>query len=315
MVVKGDGTAVWGDARVAVLISTYNGADYIREQLESVFAQSHPAERVLVRDDGSRDETLEILAQFQRRHENLRVLRGGHAGVAASYFALLAEAGDSPDYFAFGDQDDVWRPSRIGDAVKALESVGGDAPRLYFSRVEYVDRRLRPLGRSPVPVHVGFRNALVENPAIGCTQVLDRGARELLLNRLPRSAWMHDWWTYLVISALGRVVYDRRPNVCYRLHGGNAVGGRRRFFPSLTARAGRLARRSDGIFLARRQAMEFLERFGDLLSRDERATATRFVESKADFRSRLEYALRMDLRRNDSVDQVLLRLLVLANWY
>lgn len=208
---------------VRVLLSTYNGEAFLREQLESLRAQSLAGVEVLVRDDGSTDGTPGILEEYRRRGVlSWRV--GEHLGFARSFWELLRKAGDA-DHYAFCDQDDVWDPNKLEVAVAALEGI--DGPALYCGDVRVVDARLGLISvslRRNVPA--GFPHALVWNPAPGCTYVLNRAARELLLSYDADELGIdyHDWLAFQVVSCLGTVVYDEAPHMGYRQHGGNANG-------------------------------------------------------------------------------------------
>ena len=158
--------------RACVLLSTYNGAAYLEPLLDSLLAQSHPDVTVLVRDDGSKDSTLDILARYAGRHASVRVTPGQNLGVVRSFFELLESAGPEYDAWFFCDQDDVWLAQKIEVAMAAISSIPENVPGMYCSRVEYVDDRDKSLGVSVLPGHIGMNNALVENIASGCTIAL-----------------------------------------------------------------------------------------------------------------------------------------------
>ena len=206
---------------VEVLMSTYQGERFIAEQVASVLAQTHGHLRLVVRDDGSRDGTLDVLAAVS--DPRLVVRSGSNLGLPEAFFRLLDESSDDADLWALCDQDDVWLPHKLERAVARLAGV--DGPALYCARVAVVDELLRPLYLHELPWRgPSFANALVQNIALGCTVVLNREARDLLRGRWPRDCVMHDAWAYLVLAAFGTVVYDHEPVVLYRQHGANSVG-------------------------------------------------------------------------------------------
>ena len=151
---------------------------------------------------------------------------------------LLRAVSADTDYAAFCDQDDVWLPDKLSSAVEALQGVEG--PGLYCCAVRLVIQSLpdikvhRRCVRGP-----SFENALVENIATGCTIVLNRAAIDLLASRSPRALLMHDAWCYLVLAGCGRVVYDPRPHVLYRLHASNTIGVGRTLWAEWSGRAQR----------------------------------------------------------------------------
>ena len=108
---------------VVVLLSTYNGERYLRQQLESLINQKEVAVRILVRDDGSSDGTVKILDEFSA-DKKLEYYRGNNIGAADSFIDLLFSAPIS-SFYALCDQDDIWDDDKLSVAVKRLEHVKG----------------------------------------------------------------------------------------------------------------------------------------------------------------------------------------------
>jgi len=299
--------------RVGVLLSTYNGARYLKPQLDSLLAQDYPDVIIQVRDDGSSDSTLAILDSYAARYPAIRVMRGTNIGVARSFLTLLAEADPTCNYFAFCDQDDVWLPDKISVAVGNLTPAGHDTPTLYFSRVEYVDNVLRHLRMSPAPRRPGFGNALVENCAPGCTMLFNQATRQLILSRLPSSVFVHDSWTYLVVSAFGRLVFHDVARIKYRQHAANVFGAVTNPVSRVRQRLQRLRRGQPQEYLA--QAQEFARLYSDSLSPAHRHTLQRFLQCRPRPLRRIVYALTMDTWRQSRWDSLILRVLILFGHY
>jgi len=296
--------------RVNVLLPTYNGARYLREQLESIEEQTLPIACITVRDDGSTDGSDVLVREWAEGRQNVRWLQGPRLGAVNSFFALLESCGDEFDYFAFADQDDVWFPDKIERAVYSLDRDGKEGPAMYCSRVEYVDESLGHIGYSQIPKRVDFANALVENIATGCTVVLNHSARSLLRRRVPQKTIMHDWWCYLVVSALGSVVFDERPGVKYRQHGGNFVGGTSSRMELFMRGITRFVRSSPGVRLSD-QAIEFRGCFGNSLTQQKQRILDRFLTVRGNLWARLCYNAAMDVRRQSWIDTATLRTMIL----
>jgi len=220
-------------ANVAILLATLNGAAFLPEQLDSFVAQEHRRWTLFWRDDGSTDATPEIMAAFITRVGAERCVRVAGAatrlGVLDSFMTLLRVAGPGigeRDAIAFADQDDVWLPQKLSRGVAALAAGPPARPALYFTRQILVDARLRRLGLSaPIKVNPGFPASLTQNLASGCTIMMNRAAAVLVADSRPPPASLHDWWSYILVSAAGgRMAPDPEPSVLYRQHGGNAIG-------------------------------------------------------------------------------------------
>lgn len=223
--------------KVQVLLATYNGARFLREQIDSVLEQTYPWLEVLERDDGSTDDTMAILEEYARCvPERVSLLRDGErSGSAKGNFLRLLAASNAP-YVCLCDQDDVWLPEKVSAGLEAMRRLeaeyGKDGPLLVFSDLRVVDERLRKLhpslwrheGLDPAAVH-RLRSMLGQNVVTGCTAMLNRRLVELAL-QMPDETPMHDRWIGLLATALGHACYLSEPLVLYRQHGGNVVGAR-----------------------------------------------------------------------------------------
>nr|WP_256354163.1 glycosyltransferase family 2 protein [Variovorax sp. dw_308] len=260
--------------RVAVLMSTYQGARYITEQLQSVLAQLPAQGTVIVRDDGSSDETVAKIAALADLRVN--VVQGPNLGFGQSFLTLLARAPVDVDMVMFADQDDVWLPGKIERAWQQLSALG-DVPALYGSAQMLADQDLRPLKTSWRPPRgPSFTNALTENIIVGCTTAINRPAVKILQRAgIPPGLRFHDWWIYLVVSALGVVTYDEEATLLYRQHDANVIGRH----PGRVAgfrRAWKVIIRNDWLGSLFRQIHAFLGNYGDLLSPEDKMRVARY---------------------------------------
>ena len=299
-------------ASVTVLLSTYNGANYLPSLLSSVASQTYPAVAMNIRDDGSTDETCEILRGFAKGRANVGLMCGTHIGAARSFFELLGNTDVNCQFFAFCDQDDVWLPNKLEDAIKVLQQHSPLEPLMYCSGVEYVDSKLVHTGYSKPVLRLEFANALVENVAPGCTQVLNRRARDLIVEKIPARLTMHDWWSYLVVSALGRVIHDDKPQVKYRQHASNAMGAPKSLLGTTKSRVVRLLRRRPRNLGFIEQASEFHRLFGNQLKEKDRRMLQQFLEARNGLLWRVRCAARVGVKRQSIVDGAILRLMIVA---
>jgi hypothetical protein len=241
---------------------------------------------------------------------------GPNLGPARSFLTLLAAAPDDFDAYAFCDQDDVWLPDKLEMATLRLAQVPSGRPALYCSQVSLVDASLRPLGLAPMKEDGRFEHLLFENIAFGVTVVMNAAAARLVRSRPPeRGMTMHDWWSALVVSAFGEVIYDRHPGVLYRQHGGNEIG-QAGSLPAELIRHGRILLRSPSRYWpVRDQAAEFLRLWGPELDPGRRAMAERFVASKASLGSRLSYAATGPIVRSHALGAAVARTLIALGLY
>jgi hypothetical protein len=224
-------SAVDSDDRcVAILLSIFNGEEFLDEQLRSYWAQTHHNWKLYWRDDGSTDGSVPMMRTFANAAGVGRcahLAEDGQLGPADSFLSLLRVAlrGEA-SYFAYSDQDDVWLPKKLAHAVAALNRVPGQQPAIYFCPRIPVDSDLQPVGKAPgLRRPPGFPAALTQNVIPGCCMILNRSAAQLIDSvQMPERTW-HDWWSYLVVTANdGVVITGKFPDVLYRQHAGNLIG-------------------------------------------------------------------------------------------
>lgn len=210
--------------KVLIIMSTFNGEKYITEQIQSLLTQTYPIS-ILVRDDGSRDRTLELLEKYELENENLRVIKGENIGVVKSFNTLIAHRlVDNYDFIAFCDQDDVWDQDKIQTAVRKIMKFDQSLPLMYCSNLRVVDKDLNFIRNMRKTPQFTRKSALVQNIATGCTEVFNKEAVKLYRRTIGKYSEIHDYMMYLVCVHLGKVVYDDEPHISYRQHGNNVIG-------------------------------------------------------------------------------------------
>jgi len=214
---------------VAILLCTYQGEQYLNEQLDSFQAQTHAQWEAWASDDGSQDGTRRLLAAYQEKWsaEKLKICDGPRKGFVANFMSLICRPEIGADYYALSDQDDVWHADKLARAVQWLSNVPPEIPALYCTRTELIDEQGALIGSSRwFTRKPAFANALVQNVAGGNTMVFNNAARQLLMAAGPEvEVIAHDWWVYIVVSACGgQVHYDTKPSLRYRQHAANLIG-------------------------------------------------------------------------------------------
>jgi glycosyltransferase involved in cell wall biosynthesis len=223
------------DALVAILLCTYNGARFLSEQLDSLETQTHQNWVVIASDDGSNDNTLDILHQYRTKWPSgkLMIRSGPQKGYCQNFLSLACDPEIKADYYAFCDQDDIWFPEKLSIAlVNIAFNQRVNIPYLYCGRTNYVTDNLKPCGISPLFVFPpSFRNALVQNIAGGNTMVFNPASKRLIENAGPLDVPSHDWWVYILVTGSGGIAfYDHVGHILYRQHDGSLVGGNNTYY-------------------------------------------------------------------------------------
>jgi glycosyltransferase involved in cell wall biosynthesis len=250
---------VVSEANVSVVVATYNGAEFLARQLESILAQTRAPNEIIVSDDGSSDSTLDIVTKFQKASPGKGgptwkiLLRKKPLGVAGNFASALAVA--KGDLVAFADQDDMWEPNKLEALIPHFDDARTLLAHSDALLVDAKDQEMGSLMRA-LRLTAGERTALRGGRALdallrrnlvtGATMLI---RRSLLETALPIPAgWIHDEWLALIAALQGGVVFDERPLVRYRQHGANQIGASR----LNAAEAGNRLRENRSAFFARK---------------------------------------------------------------
>lgn len=214
--------------RILILMGTFNGEKFIRQQLDSITSQTFKNWQLVISDDGSSDNTKKIILEYIKLWDDKIILRNGpQKGFQQNYLSLACDKNLIAEFYAFCDQDDVWLPNKLEVAIRNINNFSSNnEPYLYCGRTIYVDEELKSLGKSILfKKPLCFENALVQSIAGGNTMVFNRASKLIIetVGMVPTPS--HDWWLYLLISGIGgKVFYDPVPLVLYRQHLSSIVG-------------------------------------------------------------------------------------------
>lgn len=221
--------------RVLVMMSTYNGEKYIREQLDSLFGQKDVKLHLLVRDDGSKDNTIEVLEEYNKKFGNMTILKGKNVGAARSFHdaVLYAATQMEPfDYYSYSDQDDVWFDHKLSTSIRHIDPASMQ-PQLFYSPAILVDSKLNPIKPNNTRIVNCLGANIASSHSLGCTQVFNKALldRIVVINDFIAEVDyktyvpLHDAWTALVAYSIGKVEVGETPLMFYRQHEANVIGG------------------------------------------------------------------------------------------
>lgn len=221
--------------KVLVLLATYNGKEYLQQQLNSLYAQKDVEVVILVRDDGSTDLTQNILKKNAKNH-NLIWYQGDHKNVQDGYFELMQKASKMQcKYIAFCDQDDVWDDNKLSIAIKKIKecSINNNLV-LYYSGQRLVDSNLKFIENHRLNQRRSLKTRFILSDFAGCTGVFNKQLLDEVVKFKPDYMLMHDTWVLRVCLCLGgTVIVDPEPRMNYRQHQNNTVGLRHGFFHTI----------------------------------------------------------------------------------
>ena len=274
---------------VEVLLATFRSSRFLAEQLHSLESQDFQGFDLIVHDDRSDDNTLEILAQHAKMiggSQSISV-NSRSSGSASNNFAGLIAAARADRVF-LADHDDIWHPNKLSRGLSAIAraeaTFGTNVPVLYHTNLAVCDgagtsseRTLWDLKRIVPQRGENLRTALMHPTVTGCTVGMNRGLLDLV-RPMPGGMIMHDWFINLVAASFGKVIWDVEPSMKYRIHGENVSR------PTAVSAWSRLKQKR-GFVDARRvihrridQAEAFLNAYQAKLPHDAITTLQQFIE-------------------------------------
>ena len=294
------------ERKVAILLSTYNGVKYVKQQIDSFLNQTYKNVEIIVRDDGSKDSTVKILKEYQNNYNNIKLTVGKNLGFIKSFFELL-KLGDA-DYYAFADQDDIWLPNKIELAVNSLNKLDDRKPNMAFSNVDYYDTEMNFMGHGEANKTYSFTNSLYECVSQGMTMVINQKARDMVLDNIPTRCLFHDWWTYMICSSLGEIAYDNTVTVKYRRDKKNQTVEGQGFIAILKWRIKNLFIKN-GFLDIRMQQIEFKNNFYNKLTEENKKIVDVFVQEKYNFIKAIKKAFYPKKIRRSMTADIAIRIL------
>ncbi len=216
---------------VDILLSVYNGGKYLQQQLQSIVLQSHQHWHLLIRDDGSNDDSVEIIEQFKTEYpDRVKIItdQQGNIGYSASFTELLKHS--MADYIMFCDQDDIWYSNKIAELLLNIKREEGIQPGkavLVFSDLDVINDKMEVV--TTFNKHFKFKKGVagsiffLKNYIPGCNMLFNR----ILLKSVFKTTNVigyYDYWLVLVCATIGKITYIDKPLMKYRLHSNNAIG-------------------------------------------------------------------------------------------
>lgn len=273
---------------VSVLLSTYNGHQYIRQLVDSVLAQEDVNVKLQVRDDGSSDDTVEILKSYHDPRISIR--QGKNLKPARSFLKLLKECDDS-EYYAYCDQDDEWYPRKLITAVGKLEGYSENAtPALYISTYDVCDKDMNLMFKRDMKFNnpLTMTETLIYRAPSACCMVFDHALRQVIAKGNPTYFRMHDFWTLLVAESHGYpIITEDVSSIRYRQHEGESVG----ITPTAMTRLKRLIKSfSSGHNERWRQAKSLYDNYKEEITQENLEMLEEMINYRNSFRYRVALA-------------------------
>ena len=302
--------------KIVVLLSTYNGEKYLKEQIDSILNQKsfHQID-LMVRDDGSNDGTIEILKSYEEKYpERVQVNYKENIGYINSFFELIRGA-EGYDYYALSDQDDIWLEDKIETAVEVCESSAYNGPLLYGSSSFLVNDQLEIMGETQKNLRgITWDNLLIQNFFPGHTQVFNDALCKMLKAEVDCSKiYVHDFWITYMAFLHGKAIFDNQSHTYYRQHGTNTVGFGKNTVEWIVERLKRIGH-SDNKKIAT-QISYFYDTCEEYMDEELKEKVGAFIHSQTSLGRRISYLRKTNLYRQKNFETVLFKILYLLGGY
>lgn len=209
---------------VVVMLSTYNGENFLKEQIDSILGQEKVKVILQIRDDGSSDNTINIIQQYLD-NENVNLVVGTNIGWRRSFMTLVKNVTNSSNYYyAFADQDDIWKSDKLFQAVTKMDK---ERPTLYHSNVSVVDENMCFIGNrfsNNFKPTTQKKEAFLNGFGVGSTMVFNSKMLSIVQNYIPEEETNHDAYIMALAIFFGTIVYDKESYILYRRHSNTATG-------------------------------------------------------------------------------------------
>jgi glycosyltransferase involved in cell wall biosynthesis len=291
--------------QVDVLLATFNGENYLGAFLNSLKNQVGVKIILHVSDDGSTDQTLDILREHVSHFHEYHFYQNHHLG-AKNNFAFLLRKSKS-DFIAFADQDDLWFPNHLENSINRIMDFS-TVPAGTFCDVVEFDATKNSQRRWPNIERLDRNFLFFENTVRGCSLLINSKARSSIV--FSDKAIMHDWWIGLILQYTGILIYSSKPEILYRLHENNLIGARK----NLPARIKRFRNSSNnGIWLPIQQLVEFVSIYSTKITPEKKDIFKEIqgILKKSTLPRRIGIVFRLTRYRRSFTDEILVRLIIL----
>lgn len=205
---------------ICVLMSSYNGEKYIKQQIDSILSQEDVELKLVIRDDGSTDGTRDII----REYSSVLLIAGENIGCELSFMELLHFKIEA-DYYAFSDQDDVWHPRKLISAIENIQQHHCDLSVCNLMMVDSNLMKINPLfSKADIDYNQFLMDRYAQSNLQGCVQVWTRKLHDMIQSYRPKKVVPHDTWVNAIANIVSSTFVDENCYIDYRLHEDNVSG-------------------------------------------------------------------------------------------
>jgi len=287
---------------------------HIERQLDSIFKQNGVDVQVLMRDDCSKDNTVEVVRKYVQSHpqSKIEIIKGKNVGFAKSFWLGLSMCREA-DYYAFADQDDVWKPNKLIHCIDAMQEVDG-VPQLAYCKMQRSDVKLNRLDEQVEilkPEQLTKKLTLIKTYNYGAATVINKSAKELVCRMWPEVDDLpHDMWVGTLCYWFGKVYYVDE-ELYYWIRYDTSVTGEGTKGTAIRYRLKKTMQKKSYPNIS----TVMLEGYNDLLKSEDRAFLKKASDYKVVWKDKVNLLCDPTFKRLTFSGTLALKLGILLNWY
>lgn len=214
---------------ISVAMTTFNGQNYLKEQLDSILNQTMPVDEIIICDDCSTDNTIDLISTYSDSRIHL-IKNKYNLGYVKNFHQAIKNC--SGDYILLADQDDIWEKNKVECLIETINQTGAS---LVCSNFSLIDSNSQKISMNNFKISKFVRNhkkqistipfyrLVMENIAQGCTYCFTKEIKDIYV-KTENYDVIHDWQISLIASYTGKAIFLNKPLIQYRIHANNSVG-------------------------------------------------------------------------------------------
>lgn len=214
--------------KIDILMATYNGEKYLAEQLDSIINQTYHNWNLLIRDDNSTDRTLEIIQDYQKKDNRIKLLKDneGNLGIVKNFEELLKNS--ESEFIMFSDQDDIWIENKLDMYLKMIEKIKNKGFMIHSDAILFDKNKsniLKDTFISKKAINKGLENVFFNYFVQGATILISKEIKNFILP-FPKEVYLHDRYIHLISELFFERIFVNEALIYYRQHGDNQIGAK-----------------------------------------------------------------------------------------
>lgn len=301
---------------VSVIMSTFNATENIYKQIDSIFNQVNVDVQLIIRDDCSNNNTISLIKEYQRKHKNFKIiLLEGKKNLGYSWSFLEAlRVSPSADYYAFSDQDDVWKNNKLNSLIKVLNADSYTGPKLGYSKMQRSDVQLRKLNEQVnvmTPDKLTKKLVLTQTYNYGAATIINDALRKLVIRTKPYDSKVpHDLWVGILGYWFGRVYFVNQ-DLYYWIRYTSSVTGEGTKKSGIKYRIQETKEKQSYPNVSK----ELLDHYSDKLTKADKKFLKKLINYKYNFKDKMFLMFDSSFRRKTVKGTLMLKAGIMCNWF